>query len=42
MGGTDDTHPNPALRVEGLDGAISYKPAYELEEDREERLGRDS
>ncbi|KAL8909040.1 MAG: hypothetical protein Q9171_005197 [Xanthocarpia ochracea] len=41
LGGTDDTHPNPALRVEGLDGEISYKPAYELEEDREERLGRD-
>ncbi|KXT03368.1 hypothetical protein AC578_3964 [Pseudocercospora eumusae] len=36
LGGTDDTHPNPALK-EG-DG---YRPAYELVEDEEERLGRD-
>ncbi|KAL9597661.1 MAG: hypothetical protein Q9219_004988 [cf. Caloplaca sp. 3 TL-2023] len=41
LGGTNDTHPNPALRVEGPQGKISYRPAYELEEDREERLGRD-
>lgn len=37
LGGTTDTHPNPALRVE--EGG--YRPAYELEEDDEERLGRD-
>ncbi|KAL8732525.1 MAG: hypothetical protein Q9166_002739 [cf. Caloplaca sp. 2 TL-2023] len=41
LGGTNDTHPNPALRVEGPDGEAGYRPAYELEEDREERLGRD-
>ncbi|EME78912.1 uncharacterized protein MYCFIDRAFT_53605 [Pseudocercospora fijiensis CIRAD86] len=38
LGGTDDTHPNPALnRGEGE----GYRPAYELVEDEEERLGRD-
>jgi len=36
LGGTNDTHPNPALRREG-----GYRPAYELVEDGEERLGRD-
>ena len=36
LGGTTDTHPNPALRVEG-----GFRPAYELEMDEEERLGRD-
>lgn len=41
LGGTNDTHPNPALRVEGPDGEVGYRPAYELEEDRKERLGRD-
>lgn len=41
LGGTNDTHPNPALKVEGSDGEVRYRPAYELEEDREERLGRD-
>ncbi|KAI4118318.1 MAG: hypothetical protein LQ345_001623 [Seirophora villosa] len=42
LGGTNDTHPNPALRVEGPEGEeVRYRPAYELEEDREERLGRD-
>ncbi|KAI4858903.1 putative FAD synthetase [Hypoxylon rubiginosum] len=51
LGGTDDTHPNPALK-EGdetssrssssskADG-LHFRPAYELTEDREERLGRD-
>ncbi|GLA24218.1 hypothetical protein CBS147343_3968 [Aspergillus niger] len=46
LGGTADTHPNPKLRVE-VDGAAGeevpagqYKPAYELTEDLEERLGR--
>lgn len=37
----NDTHPNPALKIEAAGGEVSYKPAYELEEDREERLGRD-
>lgn len=40
LGGTNDTHPNPALRVEE-DGVVRYRPAYELVEDAEERLGRD-
>ncbi|KAI4198031.1 MAG: hypothetical protein LQ350_005542 [Teloschistes chrysophthalmus] len=50
LGGTNDTHPNPALRVavregegggDGTGGEERYRPAYELEEDGEERLGRD-
>ncbi|KAI1652939.1 adenine nucleotide alpha hydrolases-like protein [Daldinia decipiens] len=46
LGGIDDTHPNPALK-EGGKGCSSkvdgqhFRPAYELTEDREERLGRD-
>ncbi|KAK4494725.1 hypothetical protein PRZ48_014081 [Zasmidium cellare] len=36
LGGTDDTHPNPALKADG-----EFRPAYELVEDEEERLGRD-
>ncbi|KAI5861974.1 putative FAD synthetase [Durotheca rogersii] len=45
LGGTDDTHPNPALRRgrganQDADGQ-PFRPAYELLEDREERLGRD-
>lgn len=39
LGGTKDTHPNPALKVQGED---KYRPAYELVEDGEERLGRDT
>ncbi|KAF3767001.1 adenine nucleotide alpha hydrolases-like protein [Cryphonectria parasitica EP155] len=39
LGGTEDTHPNPHLKKE--DGARGFKPAYELTEDNEERLGRD-
>ena len=50
LGGTMDTHPNPALAVmmagdDGMQGrwagAGSFRPAYELVEDAEERLGRD-
>ncbi|ROW16763.1 hypothetical protein VPNG_01600 [Cytospora leucostoma] len=39
LGGTRDTHPNPLLkRAEDAEG---FRPAYELVEDDEERLGRD-
>ncbi|KAJ0163492.1 FAD synthase [Colletotrichum tanaceti] len=40
LGGTQDTHPNPQLKKQGESGA-SFRPAYELTEDDEERLGRD-
>ena len=49
LGGTTDTHPNPALRKgdgfgggeEEVEGKERFRPAYELVEDEEERLGRD-
>ncbi len=42
MGGTTDTHPNPALWVEDEGGGNGrYRPAYELVQDEAERLGRD-
>lgn len=49
LGGTDDTHPNPALAIKSNgsstddddQGVVRYRPAYELVEDEEERLGRD-
>lgn len=41
LGGTTDTHPNPALKVVGSAGELSHRPAYELEDDDLERLGRD-
>ncbi|EKG13467.1 Phosphoadenosine phosphosulfate reductase [Macrophomina phaseolina MS6] len=47
LGGTTDTHPNPALRIPSpeLDAVHAddrkFRPAYELVEDYEERLGRD-
>ncbi|KAI1463085.1 adenine nucleotide alpha hydrolases-like protein [Daldinia caldariorum] len=46
LGGIDDTHPNPALREAGKGSSSKadgqqFRPAYELTEDREERLGRD-
>ncbi|EMC91544.1 hypothetical protein BAUCODRAFT_27841 [Baudoinia panamericana UAMH 10762] len=43
LGGTTDTHPNPALRDDpgGGEGGEHFRPAYELVEDGEERLGRD-
>ncbi|XXG99407.1 hypothetical protein Hte_005746 [Hypoxylon texense] len=47
LGGTDDTHPNPALKEGDKTSSSSkadgqhFRPAYELTEDREERLGRD-
>lgn len=36
LGGTTDTQPNPALGV----GSGGFRPAYELLQDEEERLGR--
>ena len=39
LGGTTDTHPNPKLAAEGRGGM--FRPAYELVEDEDERLGRD-
>lgn len=44
LGGTNDTHPNPALRrseKQIAEGRSAFRPAYELMEDDEERLGRD-
>ena len=44
LGGTEDTHPNPALKDDpggGGEGERAYRPAYELVEDEAERLGRD-
>ncbi|CAN8102633.1 unnamed protein product [Discula destructiva] len=40
LGGTEDTYPNPKLKR--ADDAEDFRPAYELIEDDEERLGRDS
>lgn len=44
LGGTTDTHPNPALKAgseEDLKDSKKFRPAYELVEDDAERLGRD-
>ncbi|KAH8678716.1 hypothetical protein BGZ60DRAFT_249348 [Tricladium varicosporioides] len=47
LGGTTDTHPNPALKSpNGSEGGSDakqgkFRPAYELIEDKAERLGRD-
>ncbi|KAI0888779.1 putative FAD synthetase [Annulohypoxylon maeteangense] len=41
LGGIDDTHPNPALKGGSKADGGQFRPAYELTEDREERLGRD-
>lgn len=47
LGGTTDTHPNPKLGVPEVGasgdatGKVNFKPAYELREDNEERLGRE-
>ncbi|KAF7945725.1 uncharacterized protein EAE97_004763 [Botrytis byssoidea] len=45
LGGTTDTHPNPVLVAEDSkgdgEGEVKFRPAYELVEDEEERLGRD-
>ncbi|KAK3112595.1 3'-phosphoadenosine 5'-phosphosulfate sulfotransferase [Teratosphaeriaceae sp. CCFEE 6253] len=43
LGGTTDTFPNPALKRDDPGGGkeAGFRPAYELVEDDEERLGRD-
>lgn len=41
LGGTQDTHPNPALKSGGEGQEKQFRPAYELVEDKAERLGRD-
>ncbi|RDW80456.1 hypothetical protein BP5796_05154 [Coleophoma crateriformis] len=46
LGGTTDTHPNPALKegAGSIEGEKVFRPAYELEgkdADKAERLGRD-
>lgn len=51
LGGTTDTHPNPVLKADPETSAhgkdhvspheYEYRPAYELVDDDEERLGRD-
>ncbi|KAF1969670.1 adenine nucleotide alpha hydrolases-like protein [Bimuria novae-zelandiae CBS 107.79] len=51
LGGTDDTHPNPVLAKKNSNGSVLttpngtktayFRPAYELVDDYEERLGRD-
>lgn len=38
LGGVSDTRPNPALAVSG--DSSKFRPAYELQDDGEERLGR--
>ncbi|KAI0158536.1 hypothetical protein BJ166DRAFT_592773 [Pestalotiopsis sp. NC0098] len=40
LGGTDDTHPNPVLKAGDKEKSDQFRPAYELIEDHEERLGR--
>lgn len=46
LGGTTDTHPNPALRrpsiAESGKEIFEFRPAYELVEDDAERLGRET
>ncbi|KAH6898175.1 hypothetical protein B0T10DRAFT_101113 [Thelonectria olida] len=39
LGGVTDTRPNPALAVDN--NSQKFRPAYELRDDDEERLGRD-
>lgn len=41
LGGTTDTHPNPALKAGDGKEKQLFRPAYELVEDNAERLGRD-
>jgi FAD synthetase len=39
LGGMTDTHPNPALALDA--DSTMFRPAYDLIDDHEERLGRD-
>jgi FAD synthetase len=39
LGGVTNTRPNPALALGG--DTSKFRPAYELRDDDEERLGRD-
>lgn len=41
LGGVGDTHPNPKLKRCDQEGKQVFEPAWVLEEDSEERLGRD-
>jgi len=46
LGGMTDTHPNPVLKAGGKEETLEgskhrFRPAYELVEDKAERLGRD-
>lgn len=41
LGGTRNTRPNPALALDDDAGIKTFRPAYELVHDEEERLGRD-
>lgn len=40
LGGTSNTHPNPKLKTAEDANDQRYRPAYELMDDQEERLGR--
>lgn len=40
LGGVGDTHPNPKLKRCDRDGKERFEPAWALEEDSDERLGR--
>lgn len=41
LGGVNDTLPNPKLKYLDEEGKERYRPAYELVQDDEERLGRE-
>ena len=40
LGSMNNTHPNPSLQIIDQNGIVSYKPAYELVENGNERDGR--
>ena len=42
LGGREDSRPNPYLAIYGREGdVVGYRPAWELEEEGEERGGRE-